>query len=370
MSRSESRIRSKCGVAFVGPDPASSGGISMVFRNYMKTEFWRAFYCVIYPMSAEHGSRSSSLLYQVRQLLVFYPWLVRHSPRVVSIHTSGYRGFYRSFVYVLLAKLALRPVVLHVHPGAFAAFYAGSGVIGRWLIRTAVDWSDQVIVLSDEIRAALSSFVPASKVVVMPNPVDFNRFSGLKASKGSGSGRVVLFMGWIIKEKGVYDLVEAIPGVVAQVPDARFVFAGNKEVDRLKEMLKSRGLESVTDVVGWVSGDTKLALFRDSDVLVLPSYTEGLPNVLLEAMASGIPVLTTPVGGIPSLVEDGISGLFVTPGDVAGISRELTRLLADEQLGRRLADAASKRVEAGYGLQSVGRVLEETYLKYLRSDVA
>lgn len=336
----------------------------MVFRNYIKMSFWDAFACSVYPVSAEHASRFSDMLYQLRQFAGFLPWLILHSPRVVSIHTSAYRGFYRSMAYLLLAKVAWRPVVLHVHPAAFAAFYSGSGLVGRWIVRTAINLSDQVIVLSDEIRAAVLPFSPGAKTVVIPNPVDVMRFRDLKASIPASGGLVVLFMGWIVKEKGVYDLVEAMPSVIAAVPGARFVFAGNKEVNRLKEMLRERGLESVSEVAGWVSGDAKLALYRNSDVLVLPSYTEGLPNVLLEAMASGIPVLTTPVGGIPSLVKDGQSGVLVAPGDVSGIARELARLLRDENLRRRIADAARSRISATYSLEEVGRVLEQTYQKY------
>jgi glycosyltransferase involved in cell wall biosynthesis len=175
-------------------------------------------------------------------------------------------------------------------------------------------------------------------------------------------------MGWIIREKGVYDLVDAIPAVIKAIPGTRFVFAGNKETERLATMLRERGLESVATVAGWVSGNEKLALLRDSHLLVLPSYSEGVPNVLLEAMASGLPVLTTPVGGIPSLVDNGKTGLFTAPGDVAALTSNTIKLLADPDLRQQLAVAARARIEASCSLERVGHLLSDTYARYIDSN--
>ncbi len=351
-------------MAFVGPDADSAGGIAMVLKNYSRMPFWESFGCHLYPSSGERGSRLFDLLYQVRQFIGFLPWLVMTWPRVVSIHTGARRSFHRSIGYLLLARLLLRPVVLHIHPGAFIEFHAQSGRVGRWIIRMAIAQSDQVVVLSDNIRSRFSDIENAAKVVVIRNPVDVTEYEWHTGLRSEDAGLVVLFVGWIVREKGVYDLVEAIPQVIRDVPGTRFIFAGNKEVEHLKDVIRAKNLQSVTQVAGWVSGEEKLALFRNSHLLVLPSYTEGVPNVLLEAMASGLPVLTTPVGGIPSLVEDGRTGVFVAPGDVIGIGRAITDLLRDQPLRERIARAARASIEATYSLESVGRVLVHTYGKY------
>lgn len=351
-------------MAFVGPDADSAGGIAMVLKNYSRMPFWKTFGCRLYASSGERGSRLSDLLYQVRQFGGFLPWLLVTWPSVVSIHTGARRSFHRSVGYLLLARLALRPVVLHIHPGAFIEFYEHGGRVGRWIVRMAIAQSDQVVVLSENIRSRFSSIENGAKVVVMPNPVDITEYRWHADSRTEDAGLVVLFVGWIVREKGVYDLVDAVPQVIRDVPGTHFIFAGNKEVEHLKEVIRAKNLQSVTQVAGWVSGEAKLALFRNSHLLVLPSYTEGVPNVLLEAMASGLPVLTTPVGGIPSLVEDGRTGVFVTPGDVPAIGRAITELLRNQPLRERIARAARASIEATYSLESVGRVLVQTYGKY------
>jgi glycosyltransferase involved in cell wall biosynthesis len=360
-----SAARSPQGVAFVGPAAESEGGIAVVLKNYARTRFWEAFDCALYPTSAERSSAFLSIAYQIRQMLGFVPWLLARAPRVVSIHTSSRRSFYRSFVYLLMARLCTRPVVLHIHPVSFIDFHTRSTRLGRWMIQFAIDHSDQVVLLSDGIRSAFTPIEDGTKVIVIPNPVDITEYRRAVGKAQDGKELVVLFMGWIIREKGVYDLVEAIPQVISRVPGARFVFAGNKEVERLRDMLRERHLDRVAEVVGWVSGEAKLKLLRESHLLVLPSYTEGVPNVLLEAMAAGLPVLTTPVGGIPSIVEDGKTGAFVAPGDVPGLAAAITRLLLDPGLRGRLSTAARASMEAGYSLESVGRMLATTYGKYM-----
>ena len=351
------------GILVVGPAAESEGGIAMVLRNYRRTAFWRDFDCVLYPSSAERPTAASSLLYQLRQAAGFLPALLRRQPQAVSIHTSSRRSFYRSLIYLALARLCARPVVLHVHPSSFIEFHAQAGPVGRAMIDWAVSRSDQVVLLTDGIRQAFQAIAAGSKVRVIPNPVDTDEHQ--PATGHSRATRpVVLYLGWIIPAKGVFDLVEAIPAVRDAVPDVIFKFAGNKQVQRLRDLISTRQLETVASVLGWVDGEDRLALLRESHLLVLPTYSEGLPNVLLEAMASGLPVLTTPVGGIPGLVEDGLTGVFITPGDVPGLASAIIRLLRDEPLRRQLASNARATIETRYSLEAVGSRLAEAYARY------
>lgn len=356
--------RRRTGVAFVGPRVDSEGGIAMVLKNYTRTNFWSAFNCVLYPTSSEHSTPNASIWYQLCQVIAFLPWLLRTSPRVVSIHTSSRRCFYRSVAYLAIARLCKRPVVLHIHPVSFIAFQQNSNGVVRLLVRMAFSQSDRIAVLGDDIRAGFGAIYRGDKLTVIPNPVDLSEYQFHERRLPADGRKTVLFLGWIVREKGVYDLVDAIPAVLDKIPGARFVFAGNKEVDQLRKMLRERGLEHVTSVPGWIGGNAKLALLRDSHLLVLPSYSEGLPNVILEAMASGLPVLTTPVGGIPSVVENGRTGLLVPPADVHSLAAGIIRLLQEPELGQQLAVAARARIEARYSLEHISHILGETYRQY------
>ena len=115
---------------------------------------------------------------------------------------------------------------------------------------------------------------------------DFDEFDGSPPSTGRSAAHV-LFLGWIVREKGVYDIVEAMPEVLRHYPNARFTFCGNKEVEELRRLLDRRGLSASAEVPGWVDGNRRLELLKSATVFVLPSYSEGLPNVILTPHIGG-----------------------------------------------------------------------------------
>ena len=128
-------------------------------------------------------------------------------------------------------------------------------------------------------------------------------------------------------------------------------------------MVSERNLDSVTRIPGWVDGDAKIELLLSSSMLVLPSYTEGLPNVILEAMASRLPIITTPVGGIPSALVHNQTAVFVTPGNIREISNAIIALLRNSTRRDHLARAAYVAVCDKYSLEKVSTGLECLYSK-------
>ena len=236
----------------------------------------------------------------------------------------------------------------------------------RFAIKITGRVADQIVVLSDTIRDSLVNVFSPAKIHVLYNPVDISMFTAEPVPQKSARPRI-LFLGWIIREKGVYDLADAIPNILSKFPDALFTFAGNKEVVELQELLMRRGLENSTEVLGWVDGQNKIDLLRTSWILALPSYAEGVPNVVLEAMASRLPIVTTPVGGLPDILKNEQTALFVEPGDVGAISDALLKLLTASELRESLASAAFRRAVDFHSLEEVDRGLRRIYDKY-RSD--
>ena len=121
------------------------------------------------------------------------------------------------------------------------------------------------------------------------------------------------------------------------------------------------GIADHVELLGWVRGEDKERLLATAVLYVLPSYNEGLPVSVLEAMAAGLPILTTPVGGIPEAVTDGVEGFLVEPGDVRTLADRLERLLADADLARRMGVAARHKVEAAFSANAVVPQLEAMY---------
>jgi glycosyltransferase involved in cell wall biosynthesis len=154
----------------------------------------------------------------------------------------------------------------------------------------------------------------------------------------------VLFLGRLEAAKGLFDLLEAFAGLRAALPDARLVCAGEGARDAAAHLAAELGIGDAVKFTGWVGPSGKRALLENAAVFALPSYDEGLPMALLEAMAAGLPAVVSPVGGVAEVVAGEKSGLFAAPGDVATLQRQLTRLLADRGLGARIGAAARQSI--------------------------
>ncbi len=177
----------------------------------------------------------------------------------------------------------------------------------------------------------------------------------------------VLFMGELGQRKGTWDLVQAIPHVLAAVPGARFRFGGNGDEARLRQEIAALGIEASVDVLGWVGMDKKKAAYDSADIYCLPSYQEGLPMSILEAMGSGLPCVSTPIAGIPEAVRDQETGLLVDPGDVPALTAALTRLCADPGLRRRMGTAGRRFAEERFDVDHVVLQLRDIWDDVLQS---
>jgi len=227
---------------------------------------------------------------------------------------------------------------------------------GRDCSRLAKSWvravlrrAARVIVLSAHWRDVVRQIEPAARTTVIGNPVAVPmRLAPLRQP-----ARTVLFLAWLQKDKGLFDLIAAMPFVLRHVPEARFVLAGSGNIDAVVQLARALGVEHTLLLPGWVNGNEKDDLLGQSDVFALPSYYEGLPVGVLEAMARGVPVVTTPVGGVPDVIKDGVNGLLVEPGQPKALARAIVALLTDDGLRQRLREAAHRQVGAKYSSEKV-----------------
>ncbi|MCG3203043.1 MAG: D-inositol-3-phosphate glycosyltransferase [Gammaproteobacteria bacterium] len=354
----------RTGVLFVGPDADARGGIATVLATYKRTAFWNQFNCMHFPTCIEHESRVMRLIYAIRQMCAFLVLMLRTKPAIVGIHTASMMSFYRKCWYMGMVRLCGRRYVLHVHPAFFLKFYEQGGILRKWLVRRAFRGSQKVLFLSTPSMREFAQVTPDVEMDVISNPVDVGSYPTAKQPHISGTVQV-LFLGWIVKEKGVYDILDAIPEVIKRVPEARFVFAGNKEVAKLREAIKQRGLAEHASVLGWVCDDRKRELLLGSRVLLLPSYTEGVPNVILEAMAAGLPVITTPVGGIPEIFTEGVNGYFVRPGQPSDIAIRTVALLRDDSEFARISALTRQAAVERFDVSVIGVQLERIYRPFV-----
>ncbi len=345
----------------VGPsfdDPGGISAVSKMLNEYMKAE----------GRPVDHlDSRIEGTFFK-KQLFTFFSYvkflkvLIFHRYSLVHIHSSANHSFYRKIYYIVLSKLARKRVVLHVHPGRFYDFYKAKKKFFRYLIRKVLGLPDVVIVLSAGIKEKFQKILPEEKLVVLHNPVNNANFRYQKEKKE----KVILYLGWFLREKGVFDIVNAIPEVIAKEPTAKFVFCGTNEIEKLRSFFENTSYKRQVSVREWVQGDDKTDILAQSTLLLLPSYTEGFPNVILEAMASCLPIITTPVGAIPEILQEGKNCLYIQPGDVGSLIEKILLMLKNPELCRRMGEINLQLVQEKYDIKIIGSQLKDIYSRVMK----
>jgi glycosyltransferase involved in cell wall biosynthesis len=277
--------------------------------------------------------------------------LLRGEVGLAHVHVSTGMSFWRKLLFVCPTLLAGVPAILHLHGADFAEFHRDGGAFRRWMMRTLFDRVAGIIVLSASWQAWARRISRNPLIVPIHNPVALPAPSDAARREPSS----ILFLGQLGKRKGAYDLLEATALLVAKHPRVKLRMAGDGELEQVKAAVGRLGLQAHVEVLEWVSGARKSALLESASVYALPSYCEALPMSVLEAMAAGLPVVCTPVGGLPEALTDGLEGAMVAPGDVAALADALDALLSDPALGRRMGEAGRLRIESGFSTARVMR---------------
>ncbi|WP_260855407.1 glycosyltransferase family 4 protein [Mesorhizobium amorphae] len=256
---------------------------------------------------------------------------------VIHINVASMGSTYRKLVIARCARMLGIPYVLHLHGAEYRSFWSGDGGFLDRRMRSMFEHASRVVVLGRVWRDFIAGRAPgaAGNIVIVPNATE----TPLLAHVGGGDSIHILFLGRIGERKGVPQLCDALANMKS-VEHWRATIAGDGEVEETRARLMELGLADRVQLPGWVGPDQVAALIASADILVLPSFAENLPVSVIEGMASGLAVVTTPVGAVEDIVTNEQNGLLVPPGDVAALTKALTRLVEDPALRTRLGEAA------------------------------
>ena len=168
--------------------------------------------------------------------------------------------------------------------------------------------------------------------------------------------------------KGCYDAVEVIAKIKKTIPDIQLVMAGFGEIEQIKEKAKKYKVEENILFPGWVRDEEKDRYLKDCSVFFLPSYTEGMPMSILDAMGYGKPIVTTNVGGIPKLVTNGENGYMCDPGDINGFATSISEILTDKEKKKSMGKCSLRIIIDDYSLDKHISSLENVYSNLLFKD--
>jgi len=285
-------------------------------------------------------------------------------PNLVHIHFASRGSTWRKIPLVFLSSIFGISIVLHSHGAEFKTFYEQeSGPLRKKIIRSFLNRASRLIVLSDswkEFYCEISS-IPEESVLVLRNPVNFSELSNTKRKK---TDKVVITSnGRVGKRKGSYDIIDAISLLPEDIMGrSNFVATGDGEVEKLKNYASKKGVDSYARIEEWLPFDQFLEIRANASIFLLPSYDEGLPMAMIEAMAMGQVPIVSPVGGIPEVIRNGENGILVSPGDVIGISEAISRLVRDGEFRKRLSNEAiisAKELDITEYSKKLGRIYND-----------
>lgn len=342
-------------VCMIVQDPKVKGGIAAVISGYRGSKLERD-YSVYYVESYQDGSKWEKLIKAIKGYFHFVKVLLVDKPDLVHIHSSFGPSFYRKMPYIYMAKWWKLPVINHIHGSEFDKLYTNAGIKKQRLVEKVWGKCDRFIVLSEAWKDKFSCVISKEKMTVVEN------YSRLQpAMDKSVCNNQILFLGAINPMKGCLDMVDVIYELKKTYPEIKMVIAGDGEMESVKAKAKEKNVLENLLFPGWVRDKEKDELLKSSDIFFLPSYTEGMPMSILDAMGYGLPIISTNVGGIPKLVQEGQNGRLYTPGDALGMAAGIRELLENTEQRVDYGKKSREIVEERYSMERHLEKIEQVY---------
>lgn len=338
-------------VLVVSPSRKTLGGITAVVNLYEQSPMWKKYHCR-WIGTYRNGRNIIKLLYAMKAIFQYIYLLPFYN--IVHIHFSLKGSALRKLPFFIIAKLCNKKTIIHLHCGSqineiwssiyqYMFVHCDCGIVLAENIKTTIE---QHIGKSDKIHVIYN---PCPKI---PNLTNYNKQN------------IILFSGRITKGKGYMDLIRAFSMISQNHPSWKIVLAGYGEIKQARLLAQELGISKQVLLPGWVDGEMKHKTFSEAELLCLPSYAEGFPMAVLDACAYGLPIITTPVGGIPDVAIDNVNMLlFDPPGNIELLSQCLDRLISDKNLRDKLAKEAQNLAATKFNVNTIVNQIGDIYEK-------
>lgn len=325
-------------VGLVGPLPPPAGGMANQTRQLAELLHGEGIEVLLVQVNPPYQPRWVERIKGLRTAFRLVPYLLRlwHAARRVDLFhvmaNSGWSWHLFAAPAVWIAKLRRIPCIINYRGGEAEAFLARST---RW-VRPTLQAANVVVVPSGFLEQIFARW--DVKTLIVPNVVSLDQFTLPSGAKTHEVSRPHVVIARNLEP--IYDIrtaLQAFQIVLERWPEARLSVAGSgPEKDKLEELAKELGIDRATRFTGRLDRERMARLYHSADVMLNPSLVDNMPNSVLEALASQVPVVTTAVGGVPFLVKDGESALFVPPSHPTAMAEAVIRLVDEPVLARKL----------------------------------
>lgn len=346
----------KPSVLFVGP-ANNKGGIGAVLSVYSR--HIKDFQLIkTYPVDND----ANKIIYFLKSVFLLVRKLINDKTiNIVHIHSASNGSFFRKSIVLLISKAFSRKTILHIHGGSFKAFFVSSGIRAKYIL-AILKMSDTVICLSDEWEGYFKNQLGLSNVKVLSNPIEL---PDLANSEKESDRLDLLFLGAVVPAKGIFDLLEYL-STNKYFKNGKILLhiGGEGDDSQLNMILQKHGIGDRVVHHGWVESEAKSRLMNLTDIFILPSHVEALPMSILEAMSYAKPIISTKVGGIPSLVKEAYNGWLYNPSQIHQLDQIFDEIFADKTKLHTFGHN-SRSESLRYDIHSVSDKLNSIYTSVL-----
>ncbi len=343
-------------LGYLPPPPEGTAKITEVIVNsiYLRDNFEISFLPLLKRHSASSRGKLSfnNIFINFLNYARFLVQIIAFNPKMIYLTLAQNRfGFLRDSLFILIGRIFGKIIIAHFHGGNFDRFFAQQKQSFRKYISKILGKIDRLIVLADIFKLQFNNLVDSKKISTLynclpelscPGP-DFKTVK----KKGFNKDKIrVLFIGYLSKAKGALDLVQAAPLVISKYEKPiEFILCGQPvDIERnitfisephfgyskMLKLIEDENLNNFVNLRTTLNPGEKENLLENSDIFVFPTYSEGCGIVALEAMAFGLPVITTRVGGLSEMLKENENCLFVEPGDFKSLARQILFLINNE----------------------------------------
>lgn len=338
-------------VLVVATSHKTRGGITSVIKAHQQGAQWKEFHCKWIETHIDKGM-FWKLFYLIKGLTTYLLLLPFYD--IIHIHTSEPPSAIRKCIFMWFAKLYRKKTIIHFH-----AFSTETTIKSKYkeVYRYLFNKADIVIVLSNFWKECINNdFHLGDKIKVIYNPCT-TEISNKQYNKKNH----ILYAGTINARKGYEDLIKAFGLIANKFPDWKIIFAGNGEIEKGRKTAIDLGIEKQIIFLGWVNGVDKDKAFKEASIFCLPSYAEGFPMAVLDAWAYSLPVITTPVGGIPDIAKDENNLLLCKPGDYVYLASQIEKMITNEVLRNHISMMSSQLAQMTFNKNTINKNIADIY---------
>ena len=349
----------------IGNHPSVKGGITSVITQIMEHDWKEKNIEISFIPTYIGNGKIRGGVYFAKSCFRIITKIIVWRPDVVHIHMSYKGSFWRKYVVHRVCKLFNVKDIIHMHGSEFEMFYKGSSDKVKKIVTSLFKECKGIIVLGEKWSKFIKTIAPDANIVTINNTIAIPE---IKINQDTEEISI-LFLGVLVKRKGVIDLLEAINklqenGVLnKRVVVFKIAGVGNQELI-LKKYVKDNNLDKYVKFLGWIEKEEKKIQLQSNNILVLPSYNEGLPISILEGISYGMPIVSTNVGSVAEAVKNEINGYLIKPGDIQAIYNSLKKLILEDSLRVKMGKESRDLAEKVFDERNYFILIEECYKKY------